>query len=218
MPEMDGLTATRVIREQEREQGKPALPIIAMTANVFAEDRERCVAVGMDGYIGKPFGEAALADALVKWARPAAKIVQPTLPSKSEVAKEAAAIPGSVSPGIEPPAASFGAHSLKSTRPALHAKLLAIYLDHTPVLLAGLTRALRLGDFNGMKLTAHSLKSSSANVDAIEVSSLCGRLETAAEAQDFATCGLLVADIGRGIEEFAAHMRRAEVRLAVAAS
>jgi CheY-like chemotaxis protein len=59
MPEMDGYDATRNIRDIEadlRKQGKPhvRVPVIAMTANVFKEDVEKCLAAGMDDHIGKP--------------------------------------------------------------------------------------------------------------------------------------------------------------------
>ena len=53
MPLMDGIEATQEIRAREKQFGKH-LPIIAMTANVFEEDRERCQLAGMDGYVGKP--------------------------------------------------------------------------------------------------------------------------------------------------------------------
>jgi CheY-like chemotaxis protein len=53
MPEMDGLEATRAIRETERDSGKH-IPIIAMTAHVMKGDRERCLEAGMDGYVSKP--------------------------------------------------------------------------------------------------------------------------------------------------------------------
>jgi len=56
MPEMDGYEATRQIRSMEAEQGKAGrrIPIIAMTANVFREDVEKCLEAGMDSHIGKP--------------------------------------------------------------------------------------------------------------------------------------------------------------------
>ncbi|HBN09391.1 MAG TPA: hypothetical protein DD435_12330 [Cyanobacteria bacterium UBA8530] len=53
MPEMDGLTATRLIREGEGEFGFH-IPILALTANTTLGDRERCSEVGMDGFIAKP--------------------------------------------------------------------------------------------------------------------------------------------------------------------
>ena len=61
MPEMDGLTATRLLRQQEKSgQRAGYLPVIAMTANALAEDRERCRQVGMDGFVSKPISFAAL--------------------------------------------------------------------------------------------------------------------------------------------------------------
>lgn len=54
MPRMDGLTATRLIKEMEVKQNKRPTPILGMTANAMKEDRERCLAAGMDDYISKP--------------------------------------------------------------------------------------------------------------------------------------------------------------------
>lgn len=53
MPEMDGFELSEKIREGEKVTGKH-LPIIAMTALAFEEDRKRCLEVGMDGYVSKP--------------------------------------------------------------------------------------------------------------------------------------------------------------------
>ena len=59
MPEMDGLDATRAIREREKQTGG-RLPIIAMTAHAMTGDRERCLAAGMDGYVAKPLNPESL--------------------------------------------------------------------------------------------------------------------------------------------------------------
>jgi len=64
MPVMDGLHATQAIRGFPRCAN---LPILAMTANAFADDRDRCLAAGMNGHIGKPVEPEALYAALMEW-------------------------------------------------------------------------------------------------------------------------------------------------------
>lgn len=66
MPVMDGLEATRLIREHEMQTGGH-IPIIGMTANAIKGDRERCLAVGMDDYISKPIRHAELRLIMAKW-------------------------------------------------------------------------------------------------------------------------------------------------------
>ena len=56
MPVMDGLTATRTIRALERQDAK-TIPIIAMTANAFKEDAEKCIEAGMNAHIAKPLND-----------------------------------------------------------------------------------------------------------------------------------------------------------------
>jgi signal transduction histidine kinase/ActR/RegA family two-component response regulator len=68
MPEMDGFDATREIRQLSiKALNKQPLPIVAMTANVMSGDRERCLEVGMDDYIGKPVRRDELATILKRW-------------------------------------------------------------------------------------------------------------------------------------------------------
>ncbi len=64
MPGMDGLEATRQIRAIEAETNAPRTPILALTANASAEDREACLAAGMDGFLVKPLDRDRLAAAL----------------------------------------------------------------------------------------------------------------------------------------------------------
>ncbi|MHB2166608.1 ATP-binding protein [Alsobacter sp. R-9] len=64
MPRLDGHEATRRIRALEREHGRPAARVIALTANVFDDDRRSALAAGMDDAIGKPVSEQVLVDAL----------------------------------------------------------------------------------------------------------------------------------------------------------
>jgi PAS domain S-box-containing protein len=71
MPGMDGLEATRQIRAIEAETNAPRMPILALTANASAEDREECLAAGMDGFLVKPLDRERLAAALAAFGRAA---------------------------------------------------------------------------------------------------------------------------------------------------
>ena len=64
MPEMDGLEATRRIRATEAASGATRVPIVALTANAFGEDREACLAAGMDDFLVKPLERERLAELL----------------------------------------------------------------------------------------------------------------------------------------------------------
>ena len=64
MPNMDGLEASRTLRDACRREGRPQLVIVAMTANAYVEDRRRAFDAGMDDYLVKPFGFADVCDVM----------------------------------------------------------------------------------------------------------------------------------------------------------
>lgn len=68
MPDMDGLAATRAIRQAEGPATR--IPIVAMTASALSEDRARCLAAGMDDYVTKPMRKETLHDLLARWLGP----------------------------------------------------------------------------------------------------------------------------------------------------
>jgi len=81
MPVMDGFAATERIRQRERERGEPRRPIIALTADAYAEDRERCLRAGMDDFLAKPLDLDALVRLLRYW-------LTPRLPARQSVSSE----------------------------------------------------------------------------------------------------------------------------------
>jgi CheY-like chemotaxis protein len=69
MPVMDGYSATQHIRQWETVEQRKPLPIIALTADAFEENRQHCLAVGMNDFLTKPIAIDALKSALAKWLR-----------------------------------------------------------------------------------------------------------------------------------------------------
>ncbi len=75
MPVMDGYSATQQIRQWEASNDEPRTPIIALTADAYEEDRQRCLVVGMDDFLTKPISVDALSVALSKWLPQAPAII-----------------------------------------------------------------------------------------------------------------------------------------------
>jgi PAS domain S-box-containing protein len=70
MPEMNGYEFTRILRQREEEKGNRHVPVVAMTANAFREDMEKCYAAGMDDFVSKPVTLQRLAAVLSQWLGP----------------------------------------------------------------------------------------------------------------------------------------------------
>ena len=166
MPEMDGLEASRIIREEERVTGAAArIPIVAVTAFTTEGERERCLGAGMDDYLAKPFDQQQLLAMLRRW-------LPDTLSCPAPEARPAAA-ESSADPADEDGGAVLDLDVLeriravgrKSGRPILD-KIIGIYLDHTPDQLRSLAVAVEADDGAAVAELAHGLKSSSANVGA----------------------------------------------------
>jgi signal transduction histidine kinase/DNA-binding response OmpR family regulator len=83
MPEMDGLEATRCIRNMEQENNWRRCPIVALTANAMKGDRERCIEAGMDDYLSKPINKAALLEMIGLWSEQNQPVSQPARKSIS---------------------------------------------------------------------------------------------------------------------------------------
>lgn len=81
MPVMDGLTATRLIREYEAATASRRHPVIALTAGAFEEDSQRCKEAGMDDFLTKPVSISLLQASLAKWLCREPPVRQPGPPS-----------------------------------------------------------------------------------------------------------------------------------------
>ncbi len=103
MPVKDGYTATQEWRQHELRAGLPRLPIIAMTANAMAGDRQKCLDAGMDDYITKPVDRRLLESSLARWLK--VRQEQGNAGSAASVSSEApAADPAAIRPAVIKPA------------------------------------------------------------------------------------------------------------------
>jgi signal transduction histidine kinase/CheY-like chemotaxis protein len=170
MPVMDGFDATRRIRERGSAAGRLRVPIIALTANALAGDREACLAAGMDDYVPKPLRKDALRQALVR-AFGLDGTVEPAAPPSS-----GGDVPGAV-PAYDPQVLDelFGGHpSFGADRLA---DLRAKFDRNGGEQIETIGSALAAGDRETVGRTAHSLKSSSAMVGAMALSALAKDIE-----------------------------------------
>jgi len=78
MPQMDGYEATRRLREGSGSCRDPGIPVIALTANAFATDRERCLAAGMDDYLSKPIDRIRLEESIRRVLQARGRVAAPT--------------------------------------------------------------------------------------------------------------------------------------------
>ncbi len=230
MPLMDGLEATRRIRANEKRQstGGSRIPIVAVTANAFNEDRVQCIDAGMDDHLGKPFSQAQLEAMLIKWVSkiPANKAAKGKNAKQKVSAKKAsAAVPAPISASL--PAAAERPScldrdmllQLQSGHPGLFQKMIETFLTWVPEIAGQLDRANDQGDREALRLAAHSLKSSSANVGATKVTELCRTAEKMAggNTQSIAGCRGVVKEISIELQLATAELKTMleEARLVV---
>jgi len=168
MPEMDGLEATRFLRESERDSGAH-VPIVAMTAHAMKGDKQRCLDAGMDLYLAKPFRMRDLADTL------RAATAGHTGPPADSTWKTST--PASV---IDWDAAYQGVGGDRQ----LLLTVSGAFLEEAPQLLQTLQQAVADQDPRGVSSAAHTLKGAMSIVGAVQPSETVLQLEMMGQERD----------------------------------
>jgi CheY-like chemotaxis protein/HPt (histidine-containing phosphotransfer) domain-containing protein len=185
MPEMDGLEATRRIIELH---GDARPRIVALTADAMQDDRERCLAAGMDDYLTKPIRPAELAEALERSAQPPASVLEPGVLDRL----------------------------LETTGgdPEFVGVLLETFAEEAPALLEELRGALSADDAETARRAAHTLKSNAATFGATALAALCAELEARARDGDLSNGPQFVQRIEESYASVEAELGALRVQLA----
>jgi diguanylate cyclase (GGDEF)-like protein len=186
MPVMDGYTATATIRKMESEASKT--PILAMTANNSDEEKQRCLAAGMDDFIAKPLSIDILVEKLKK-----------IYPSSSDPFLNKAMQKMSAS-------SEFGKFDpshlkvLKESVGEVFTSVIEAFVEDSPIYLESLKASIDRGDTQQVFELAHTIKGSSSNFGGTEVARIAKDIEVRAKSGDLAGVSNLYDELDKHLQ------------------
>ena len=190
MPVMDGITATREIRENPKWAN---LPIIALTANVYVSQQNEILAAGMNDHIGKPIDPDQLLATLAKWVRPAKTAVSEVIIPET---KSLAPQPLPELPGVKV------AESVRRIggNVALYYALLEKFRNNQRKVAHEIREALSLDDLSTAERIAHTLRGTAGSLGAVSLQKLAEQLEKNLHKRDLADSETLLSQIENDVE------------------
>lgn len=172
MPVMDGISATRAIRKNNRLD---SLPIIAMTANAMEADRKKCLAAGMNDYITKPLDVAQLFQLLNTWLYNKAPSNPPTLSSNSLRMENVLANIGHLDYTL--------ALSRMGGNQSLYYNLIKGFCEEQADFIPKLVQAIDNKDYSSIRILSHTMKGLLGSIGATELQEIASKIENYAKEQ-----------------------------------
>ncbi len=194
MPTMDGFQTTHAIRVGNGGDIYKNIPIIALTANAFAEDRERCLRCGMNAYLSKPVDEASLVEVVLRYLESANDTSVHRHPDNTKVvivdkahvesdASQRILEIESQTKSIEDVLAHLSRWEREDALRRVRARvdrlhrLIAMFIEGSEERMLSLEKALRVSDYNEIQMIAHSIKGISGNLGALRLQEISSKLE-----------------------------------------
>lgn len=171
MPEMDGLEATRHIR---REWSAEALPIIALTAHAYEEERRRCAEAGMNDHIAKPIDPSVLIGTLERWMKPRRAEADVSRPQDKKISVDYSELPES----LEPFDLTRALVRVNGKR-ALLRRLIISFHDDFENVIQMLMDQIAKGDLTSARRLAHTLKGVASSLELPDIARISAEVELA---------------------------------------
>uniref|UniRef100_A0A486XJK6 Sensory/regulatory protein RpfC n=1 Tax=Rheinheimera sp. BAL341 TaxID=1708203 RepID=A0A486XJK6_9GAMM len=174
MPNMSGYDLAAAIRKESLHlsEGAEFTRIVAVTANALKGEEQKCLSVGMDGYITKPIELATLETMLSRW-----------LPHKADIKATSASVNDNAQQSS--PICFTTIANFLGNDPAKHEEYLNYFVKHAAELLSNMTAGAEDQDRSTVRSIAHQFKSVAKSVGALSLASDALKLEKAAEASDW---------------------------------
>ncbi|MBL4774675.1 MAG: response regulator [Mariprofundus sp.] len=209
MPKLDGIAATREIRELESLDENEAVPIVALTAHALDEDKQRTHEVGMNDHMTKPLTGKALQAMLAQWlplteqvGRESAENLKPQTAHVQTAHVQTAHLQIEAADKVE--ASAIDASSLRQLRLDMGfgiGLILDTYVEELPKQRDALIAAIEAGDADELRRCGHRLKGSSRSVAAQELGELCYTFEQLGQSNDLDAASALIENFKQYVEQ-----------------